>query len=277
MKFIDIHSHVQFVAYEPDRDAVMLRAKEANVAMINVGTQKDTSKAAVELARKHPDIAWATIGLHPIHTSKSFHDKKELGEEAKDFTSRGEVFDYEYYRELGKDPKVVAIGECGLDYYRLNHETRNMQHVAFEKQINLALELKKPLMIHCREAYQDLLQILDSCYMLHVSCPPGDIHFFAGDWKIAQEFLKRGFTLSFTGVITFADQYDEVVKNTPLDMILTETDSPYITPVPLRGKRNEPVNVKYVVQRIAEIKNLPIEKVQEQIILNAKRVFTLNL
>ncbi|MEK7615601.1 MAG: TatD family hydrolase [Patescibacteria group bacterium] len=266
MQFIDIHSHVQFVAYEADRDAVILRAKEGNTKMINVGTQKDTSKAAVELAHQYPDIAWATIGLHPIHTSKSFHDKKELGDEGEDFTSRGEVFDYDYYLELGKDPRVVGIGECGLDYYRLNHETRNIQHETFKKHIELALELDKPLMIHCRDAYDDLLAMLDSRSR-------GNIHFFAGSWDVARRFLDLGFTLSFTGVITFADQYDEVVKNTPLDMILTETDSPYITPAPLRGKRNEPVNVQYVVARIAELKGLPVEQVSEQIMQNAKRVF----
>lgn len=292
LNFFDVHSHVQFVAYDEDRNAVMERAREQETAMINVGTQKDTSRTAVELAHKYPDISWATIGLHPIHTSKSFHDKQELGpsyakaSEGKDdgFISRGEELDYDYYLNLGKDPKVVGIGECGLDYYRVeSHEARNTQHETFKQHIKLALELNKPLMIHCRpsvakamegkNAYEDLLKILDSCYMLHVSCPPGDIHFFAGSWDIAQEFLKRDFTLSFTGVITFTDQYDEVVKNSPLDMILTETDSPYVTPVPLRGKRNEPVNVKYVVQRIAELKNLPVEEVSEQIIKNAKRVF----
>ena len=279
MRFIDIHSHVQFVAYEADRDAVMMRAREADTAMINVGTQKDTSKAAVELAHKYPDIAWATIGLHPIHTSKSFHDAKELGpsfakaSEGKDegFTSRGEEFDYDYYLELGKDPRVVGIGECGLDYYRLTPETKTKQHEVFIKQIELAKELKKPLMLHIRDAYEDALALLTTHYPLRTN--PGDCHFFAGDWDIAKQFLDLGFTLSFTGVITFTKDYDEVVKNTPLDMILTETDSPYVTPVPLRGKRNEPVNVRYVVQRIAEIKGLPVEEVQQAVVENAKRVF----
>lgn len=271
MKFIDIHSHMQFVAYESDRDAVMVRAREADTAMINVGTQKDTSKAAVELAHKYPDIAWATIGLHPIHTSKSFHDAQELGimnNELGSFESRGEIFDYDYYLELGKDPRVVGIGECGLDYYRLTPETKAKQHEVFIKQIELANELKKPLMLHIREAYDDAIALVKA----HAEVK-GNCHFFAGDWNIAKQFLDLGFTLSFTGVLTFTKDYDEVVKNTPLDMILTETDSPYITPVPLRGKRNEPVNVQYVVARIAEIKDLPIERVTEQIIENAKRVF----
>lgn len=279
MKFIDIHSHVQFAAYDTDRDEVMASAREARTKIVNVGTQADTSKNAVELAHKYPDIAWATVGLHPVHTSKSYHDTKEIGEGGEEFTSRGEIFDYDYYLQLGKDEKVVGIGECGLDYYRImNGESRienykEKQIEVFMKHIELALQLDKPLMIHCRDAYQDLITILDSYISIHGSKVRGDIHFFAGNWQIAQQFLQRGFTLSFTGVLTFTHDYDEVVKNTPLDMILSETDSPYITPVPLRGKRNEPVNVKYVVERIAELKGLPVEKVAEQLLKNAKRVF----
>ena len=177
----------------------------------------------------------------------------------------------DYYLQLGKDPRVVGIGECGLDYYRLTEETKKKQHEVFIKQIELANELGKPLMLHIREAYEDALALLTTHYSLLTT--PGNVHFFAGDWNIAKQFLDLDFTLSFTGVITFADQYDEVVKKTPLDMILTETDSPYITPAPLRGKRNEPVNVKYVVQRIAELKGLAVERVAEQVIKNAKRVF----
>src|SRR3989338_7709672 len=205
MNFIDIHSHAQFSAYDQDRDEVMMRAREAGTMMINVGTQYDTSEAAVELAHKYPDIAYATIGLHPIHTSKSFHDEQELGLTGQQFTSRGEVFDYEKYLTLGRDEKVVAIGECGLDYYRLTPETQNAQRVAFEKQIQLAIELDKPLMLHVRNAYDDVLDVL-SRYTLHAT-RPGNVHFFAGSWNIAQQFLKRGFTLSFTGVITFTHDY----------------------------------------------------------------------
>ena len=198
-----------------------------------------------------------------------------MNNESGSFTSRGEIFDYEFYKKLGQDPKVVAIGECGLDYYRVtNHVSYIMkQKETFKQHIELALELKKPLMLHIRDAYEDALEILDTCYMKRVTWPPGNCHFFAGSWSIAQEFLKRGFTLSFTGVITFTHDYDEIVKNTPLDMILTETDSPYVTPEPLRGKRNEPVNVKYVTEKIAILKGLPIEEVKEAVVNNAKRVF----
>src|SRR3989338_7111278 len=135
MKLFDVHTHVQLAALNEDREDVIKRAQEKENYMINVGTQWDTSSAAIDLAKKYESGVWATIGLHPIHTSKSFHDKQEIGEGGEEFTSRGEVFDYDYYLQLGKDEKVVGIGECGLDYYRLTRETCNAQCVAFEKQI----------------------------------------------------------------------------------------------------------------------------------------------
>ncbi|MDQ5971131.1 MAG: TatD DNase family protein [Patescibacteria group bacterium] len=276
-KYIDIHSHTNFKAFEEDRDAVIMRALDAGVAVINVGTQIDTSRFAVEMANKY-DGVYAIIGLHPIHTGASYHDTKELGEEGKAFTSRGEVFDYENYKKLIVDPKVVAIGECGLDYYRCTEETIAKQKQAFIEQINLANEYNKPLMLHIRNnpedktlnAYSDALEILKE----HARVL-GDVHFFAGSLEDAKGFVDFGFTLSFTGVITFTHDYDEVVRQTPLDMIMSETDSPYITPIPYRGKRNEPVYVIEVVKKIAEIKGLPIDEVANQLVVNAKRVFNL--
>ncbi len=281
-KYIDIHSHTNFKAFEEDRDAVIMRALDAGVAVINVGTQIDTSRFAVEMANKY-DGVYAIIGLHPIHTGASYHDTKELGEEGKAFTSRGEVFNYEEYKKLIVDPKVVAIGECGLDYYRCTPETIAKQKEAFIEQINLANEFSKPLMLHIRNnpenktlnAYSDALEILKE-HLDGESLPAGrrgDVHFFAGTLEDAKMFVDFGFTLSFTGVITFTHDYDEVVKVTPLDMIMSETDSPYITPVPYRGKRNEPVYVIEVVKKIAEIKGLPVEEVAQQLVMNAKRVF----
>lgn len=274
-KYIDIHSHVNFKAFEEDRDAVIQRALDAGVAVINVGTQIDTSRFAVEMANKY-DGVYAIIGLHPIHTGASYHDTKELGEEGKAFTSRGEVFNYEEYKKLIVDPKVVAIGECGLDYYRCTPETIAKQKQAFVEQINLANEFNKPLMLHIRNnpeskelnAYSDALEILK----VHTKVK-GDVHFFAGSLEDAKGFVDFGFTLSFTGVVTFTHDYDEVVRQTPLDMIMSETDSPYITPIPYRGKRNEPVYVIEVVKKIAEIKGLSVEEVAKQLVLNAKRVF----
>ncbi len=282
MKYFDAHTHLNFAAYKGEEDAAVERALNAGVGVNIVGTQYDTSVSAVELARRH-DGAYATIGLHPIHTGKSFHDSKELGpsfakaSEGKDgFTSRGEVFDIEKYLELGQNPKVIAIGECGLDYYRLEEKTKQNQLKAFIEQIELANRLNKPLMLHIRDgqhgggesAYLDALEILKA----HAKVK-GDVHFFAGSLDVARKFVDFGFTLSFTGVVTFTHDYDEVVRATPLDMILSETDAPYITPAPFRGKRNESSYIPYIVEAIAQIRGENAVKVAEVLLGNAKRVF----
>ena len=278
MKYIDIHSHVNFAAFEEDYQDVLARAKEAETIVINVGTQLDTSKRAVEMAEEAGEGVYAIIGLHPIHTTSSYHDKKELGEEGGEFTSRGEEFDMDSYRELIKNPKVVGVGECGLDYYRTTPESVQKQKFAFIEQIKLANEAGKPLMLHIRNnpedstknAYQDALELLKQYAKVK-----GDVHFFAGSLEDAKAFVDFGFTVSFTGVITFTNDYDEIIKEIPLDMIMTETDAPYVSPVPYRGKRNEPSYVREVVKRIAEIKELPEEEVANQLLSNAKRVFGL--
>jgi TatD DNase family protein len=269
MKYFDAHTHVNFVAYDADRDDVIQRANDVGVGMNVVGTQKDTSQSAVDLATKYENV-WATIGLHPVHTSKSYHDAKELGEGGKEFTSRGEVFDVALYEKLAENPRVIAVGECGLDYYRLESDTKHIQKDAFIQQIELANKLQKPLMLHIRSAYEDAIEILRS--HAHVR---GDVHFFAGDWNIAKKFLDLGFTLSFTGVVTFTHDYDEVIRNTPLDMILSETDAPYVTPEPYRGKRNESTYVIEVVKKIAQIKGVDEASAGVQLLENARRVFNL--
>ncbi len=275
-KYIDIHSHVNFKAFDEDRDEVIKRAFDSDTWVINVGTQIDTSRKAVEMANQYEEGVYAIIGLHPIHTGASYHDEKELGEGGVEFTSRGESFDKDAYRELLKDKKVVAIGECGLDYFRCTEETIEKQKKAFIDQIELANEFNKPLMLHLRHSvddnkrnvYHDALNILK----LHAKVK-GDVHFFAGDIDDAKAFVEFGFTLSFTGVITFTKDYDEVIRNTPLDMIMSETDAPYVSPVPYRGNRNEPSYIREVVKKIAEIKGLLEAEVAKAIIQNAKRVF----
>lgn len=269
MNYYDCHTHVNFVAFKDDADATIKRAQDAGVGMIMVGTQFDTSEDAVRVAEAHEDV-YAAIGLHPIHSTKSYHDEKELGEGGKEFTSRGEVFDSAKYEALAASSKVVAIGECGLDYYRLEGGTKKVQEEVFIQQIELANKLGKPLMLHIRNAYDDALAILKA----HAKVK-GDVHFFAGDWNIAKQFLDFGFTLSFTGVLTFARDYDEVVRNAPLDMLLSETDAPYVAPKPHRGKRNEPAYVVEVVRAIAEIRSEPLEHVREIMAENARRVFSL--
>ncbi len=311
-KYIDIHSHVNFKAFDADRDAVICRALDGGTYVINVGTQIDTSRQAVELANKYEQGVYAIIGLHPVHTGVSYHDEQELGSIGKEstqlvdvgdvasprtnsasptfttgVTSRGESFDKDLYRELLKDPKIVGIGECGLDYYHLDNESIEQQKKMFIEQIELANEFEKPLMLHIRNnpekvhptlkgtpqegnlnAYFDSLEILKKYAKVK-----GDVHFFAGNLEEAKAFLDFGFTLSFTGVITFTHDYDEVIKYIPLDMIMSETDAPYVAPTPYRGKRNEPIYVKEVVKKIAEIKGLKEEEVAKAIMTNAKRVF----
>lgn len=275
-KYIDIHSHVNFKAFDEDRDAVIRRALDADTWVINVGTQIDTSRKAVEMAHEYEEGVYAIIGLHPIHTGASYHDEKELGEGGIEFTSRGEIFNKEKYLELLRDPKVVAVGECGLDYYRCTPETIAKQKEAFIGQIEIANEIGKPLMLHIRnnpedktyDAYSDSLEILKEHAKVR-----GDVHFFAGSPEVARAFVEFGFTLSFTGVVTFTHDYDEVIRQTPIEMIMTETDSPYVSPKPYRGKRNEPVYVQEITKKIAEIKGLDPEIVAQIIIANAKRVF----
>ncbi len=280
-RYIDIHSHVNFKVFDEDREDALKRALDNGTWMINVGTQIDTSRKAVEVASQYKEGVYAIVGLHPIHTGASYHDEQELGEGGKEFTSRGEIFDKESYRELLKDKKVVGIGECGLDYYRCTEESIVRQKEAFISQIELANEFNKPLMLHIRNGSTSSPQVVSNAYkdsldiLKKYSRVKGNVHFFAGTWEEARGYLDFGFTLSFTGVITFTHDYDEIIKNTPLDMIMSETDSPYVTPIPYRGKRNEPFYVKEVVKKIAEIKNLPESEVAETIMANAKRVFNI--
>lgn len=269
-RFIDIHAHTNFNVFSNDRDAVIRRALDNDTWVINVGTQQDTSRLAVQIAEQYDRGVYAIIGLHPVHTNKSYHDEQELGEGNKEFTSRGEIFDTAFYTDLAKSDKVVGIGECGLDYYRADPESKEKQEKAFRTQIELALLLDVPVMLHVRDAYDDVLKILDDYPNAR-----GDVHFFAGDVETAKRFLDKGFYLSFTGVITFAKEYEEVVKFVPLDRIITETDCPYVAPAPYRGKRNEPVYVQEVTKKVAEIKKLPAEEVQQQIFENARQLFGL--
>jgi TatD DNase family protein len=221
------------------------------------GVDYETSKAAVELARKH-DFLWAAVGLHP---------NDNLNEE----------FDYGGYEELALNPKVVAIGECGLDYYRAGKtgEERVAQFKRFEAQLQLALASDKVLIIHCRDAHNDMIEILTSHRRDHGQKLRVIIHFFTGTAHLAQRYLDLGCYLSFPGPITYTDMYDESIRVVPLDKILSETDSPFAAPVPQRGQRNEPAYVEDVVKKIAAIKGESVEVITEHIHQNAHRVFNL--
>lgn len=275
-KYIDAHAHMNFAAYDEDRDVVIKRALENDVWMINVGTKEKTSKDAVDLANAYPEGVYAIIGLHPVHTNKSFHDKEELGGEGEPFTSLGEIFDYDFYKALVPDPKVVGIGECGLDYYRIDGDEKiykERQVNAFTSQIELALENDLPLMIHCRNAYTDCLDILENYKKQAGDKLRGDFHFFAGNLGETKRILDLGFTMSFTGVVTFTSDYDELIKYLPIDRILSETDCPYVTPKPYRGERNEPLYVREVVKKIADIKGLDVAETEKKLVENIRSLF----
>jgi TatD DNase family protein len=271
MRLFDVHTHTQFQAFKDDWKETIKHALYENVWLINVGTQKDTSARAVEIANQYKEGVYSTAGLHPIHTEKSYHDPQELGGE-KGFESREENLDYEYYKNLAKDPKVVAIGECGLDYYRLSEDTKKRQKEVFERQIQLASEVKKPLMIHCRQAFTDLISILNINYKI-LNTPPGVVHFFSGTKEDSAKLMDLDFSFSFGGVITFAREYEKLIKYLPLKRILLETDAPYVAPIPYRGERNEPSYVLEVAKKIATVKKISVEEVAEVTFTNAQRIF----
>ena len=279
--YFDIHSHLNLKPLYEKRADVLARMGEEGIGTITVGTDYETSKLAIELAEENPDILWATIGLHPNDNAN-------------------EVFDYEKYLELARNKKVVAIGETGLDYFRLKDEnkkpkpetlnskqiqnsnvqnTKEKQKELFKKHIELAVEVAKPLMIHARaskgtqDAYEDVLdilelyKILDTGFNIHAH-----FHFFAGDLTIAKRIVECGWTMSFDGPITFAREYDEVIRFVPLENMMAETDAPFAAPVPYRGKVCEPWMVTEVYKKIAEIKGIPLETVQKQFLENIKRI-----
>lgn len=295
LKFIDCHTHIQFAAFSADYKEVIERALKKGIGVINVGTQKDTSFRAIKVAyefKKQP--VYATVGLHPIHVQRSFYDLNELGNlppdknlKNKEIFSEAEEFDYEYYKNLAENDKVLAIGECGLDYYHISgageeiKKLKEKQKLVFLEQIKLAYQIKKPLMIHCRNAFEDLIKIIASSKSNLLS-PPGIIHFFSGTIEDSRKLLDLGFYFTFGGAITFPlrkgkPNYEEIIKFIPIDRILTETDAPYVSPASCRGKRNEPANIIEITQKIAEVKKMPFEIAASKILENANKVFGLSL
>lgn len=292
---IDTHAHVNFAVFREDANKVVERALKENVWIINIGSQYETSKRAVEIAERYPEGVYAAVALHPIHLGPSKVIDEQEEEPLLKFKTREEEFDKEKYRELAKNPKVVAIGETGLDYYyaeadkprtdisvrgKRGSETRinadkikKLQKEVFKKHLELAKELDKPVIFHCRKAYNDLLEILKSKIYNPKSNLKGVLHCFMGKWSQAEQFLEMGFYLGFNGLITYCRDYDKVIKNIPLEKILVETDCPYLSPEPHRGERNEPLYVKFVAQKIAEIKGIDFEEVAKQTTKNARELF----
>ncbi|MFA6458789.1 MAG: TatD family hydrolase [Candidatus Paceibacterota bacterium] len=269
IKYFDIHSHLNFPEYETDRDSVLADTQRKGVAMITVGTDVSSSESAVDLASKTENM-WATVGIHPTETSSVSMDNSDIFNAIR--------FDKSFARltELARNPKVVAIGECGLDYFRCGPEDRVLQKELFFRHIEPANEVRKPLMLHVRSgkdtnAYQEAIQILKEKSKVRAN-----FHFFAGNKEDLADIMAIGGTVSFTGVITFTHDYDDIVRCVPEDRIMSETDSPFVAPVPYRGKRNEPGHVTEVVKAIARIRGEDEALIATRLLRNARDFFIKN-
>lgn len=251
---IDTHAHLNSKAFDEDREEVIRRAQEAGIKrIVNVGFNRETIPSSLQLAESY-DFIYSTVGWHPqdaIHMQEG---------------------DLEWLESLCDHPKVVAIGEIGLDYY-WDTSPKEVQHRVFKEQIRLARKLKLPIVIHNRDAHADVVRLLKEENAAEVG---GIMHCFSGSWEIAKECLNMNFYLSFGGPVTFknAKQPKEVLKKTPLDRLLIETDCPYLTPEPYRGKRNESSYVRYVAEAAAELKGISIEEMSIITTNNAFQLFS---
>ncbi len=282
---VDTHCHIQFQGYNNDRDAVIARCKEKGIILNLVGTQKDTSAAAVALAEKH-DNMYASIATHPVHLHPTHVDEEE-----SHFMTREEIFDEAHYEKLAQSPKVIAVGECGLDLYHVPkdktvEEVLEKQKRVFLDHANFAARHNLPLCIHVRDgvtpetakAHNLMIELLKA-----MEKPArGVIHCYTSNWTHAEQYLSLGFYLGFTGVVTFPpkkldpkSQTDllEVLEKMPLDRILLETDAPYLAPQAFRGQRSEPWMVEEVVKKIAEVRGLSYDEVAKQTYENTLRLF----
>ncbi len=277
---IDTHAHVNFDAFKDDADVVIKNALAEKTWMILVGTDYKSSKAALNLANKYERGVYAAIGIHPIHLVST-----PMQGDDYNFVSRQEEFNNDMYEQLIHFEKVVAVGEIGLDYYHINKSNdiqavKKKQQEIFYDQLILARKKNLPVIIHCRNAHDDTLRVLDKFkkeykQLLPHNQPWGVMHCFSGDEDLAWRYFNLGLIISFTGLITFSRQWDDLIRKLPSDKFMVETDCPFMTPEPLRGQRNEPLLVKYVANRIAEIKNLSLERVTEITTANAKNLFNI--
>ncbi len=255
MELVDTHAHLDFPRFDKDRKEVIKRAIDGGVKIIvNIGSSMTSSRNSVELSRRYNEI-YSVVGIHP-HNADSFNlnVSKKL-------------------KSLSENKKVVAIGEIGLDFH-YDNSPREKQKQAFRAQLRLAKSLDLPVVIHTRDADEETLEILKEENADKIG---GIMHCFASDKKMAREILDLGFYIAFGGLITFKNLNNlrEVVKEVPINKILVETDAPYLTPDPYRGKRNEPLYVKYVAEKISEIKGLSKEEIAKKTTQNAKKVYNI--
>lgn len=274
---IDTHCHIHFPSFDATRVGVMQRMREKRIAAITVGTSIRTSQEGIAFAEKYDDV-WATVGYHPEHLTSSYHDDSEGPPDA---------FDLDAIAHLARSsPNVVAIGETGLDFFRIDphraiEEAHHVQERVFRQHLHLAHELKKPLIIHCRDAFRRLAEILQEEQQNAGYRVEGVVHCFTGSWDEAKLLLDLGLHLSFTGIITFPLKKDtdpehhvhRVIERMPLDRLLVETDAPWLAPIPHRGEKNEPAFVEYVAQRVAELRRTDFNDIACKTTENAQRLF----
>lgn len=287
---IDTHGHINFNAFKDDGQEVLKRTLEGDMWVVMPGSQYSTSRRAVEIAEKYESGVYAAIGLHPIHVGEQRNvDVLETQSEAptgaaeqpwESFETRSEEFDYEKYRQLAQSKKTVAVGEVGLDYYYFpksktkREEIKKKQKDALRAQMDLADEFNLPVIFHCRVAHEDLLEFLAERKQVR-----GVVHSYTGTAEQAKKFMDFGLSFGFNGLILknvpALPSPEEVIASIPLERIVLETDSPYLTPPQKQGERNEPLYVKYVAEEIARIKKISFEEVAKQTTQNAKDLFNL--
>jgi len=277
---IDTHSHVNFNTFRDDADSIIQETLLNKTWMVVVGSNYKTSKRALDYANKYEKGVYAAVGLHPTHLFDM-----QVSENDYDYSTTKEDFNYSVYEKLAKFEKVVAIGEIGLDYYHLDtskniQEIKKVQKDAFLNQLILARNLDLPVIIHSRQAEDDTLNLLKEFKkeykkLIPKNKPWGVLHCYSGGEDLAWKYFDLGLIVSFTGIITFSKQWDDLIRKIPNDKYMIETDCPFLTPEPYRGKRNEPMLVYYVAKRIADIKSIEIEKVAEYTTRNAKKFFNI--
>ena len=273
---IDTHCHLNFQAYKDDADEVIRRALDNDTVMIIPGADITTSKRAALIAGKYKTGVYAAVGLHPVHLQA-----QEFVEEEQKVKMKAEQFERESYARLVALDEVVAIGEVGIDYHYIPKDpaklkqNKQLQQLTFLQQLELAYDADKPVIVHCREAHDDVLKLLRAFYHNKKKRRQGrgGLHCFSGDWGAAWQYFELGFIISFTGLITFNNTWDELLRKCPLDKLMIETDSPFMAPVPHRGERNEPAYVSEVARHIAEIKKVKFETVAAATTANAQRLF----
>lgn len=273
---IDTHAHLNFNAFKDDFSKVIDLCLENNIWVVNIGSKYENSKKAIEMAESYDQGVYAVIGLHPVNLDtglvKMKHDSVESNSQSKEAD-----FDYDRYKKLTSSGKAIAIGETGLDYYWRPKTTRKKelfkgkQRDLFLKHLKLAKELGLPVVLHCRMAHQDLIEILQDS---EVRPQRAVAHSFVGDLGQLQKYLEFGYYIGYNGIIFKKIEginFEELIKETPLDRLLIETDSPYLSP--LAEERNTPLNLEHIVKRIAEIKGKSFEEISEITTKNARELF----